>query len=411
MFHDAFVAPTMDANRNGGPLLDTQVTTTSGVTNGPCDVGTTIQIEEALAHDVHQACAILDDVATKPQTMEEQGYGPHRGNVKCQFENMECDQIRQAGIDDTSNMHGRQDGMGDGPCKGGDTRIPSVFDLSEACCPLYTRARCSKLSTTLILLNICTTHGCSNKFLDELLSLLHKFIPHVDNCLPPTMYHAKSLTRKLGMDCNIIHACKMGCILYRGVYGDLQECPKNGSLKYKQVGCTQVPTKKLHHFSIIPRLIRFYRSPAISKLLVWHHENKSTDGPVRHVADSKAWMHIDNNWPDFAADLKNIRFGLATVGFNSFSDKTCIWSTWPVMLLVYNLPPWMATKRFFMLLALLIPGKEQVKSENIDVYLQPLTMNSKNYGNPVFQHGIYQNNLMTNCSTYGQWSYGPFMII
>ncbi len=37
-------------------------------------------------------------------------------------------------------------------------------------------------------------------------------------------------------------------------------------------------------------------------------------------------------------------------------------------------------------------------------------MNSKNYGNLVFQHGIYWNNLMTNCSTYEQWL-GPFMII
>jgi hypothetical protein len=91
-------------------------------------------------------------------------------------------------------MHGKQDGMGDGPCKGGDTRVPNVLDLNEACCPLYTGARCSKLSTTLILMNIYTTHGCSNKFLDELLFLLHKFILPVDNCLPSTMYHAKSLT-------------------------------------------------------------------------------------------------------------------------------------------------------------------------------------------------------------------------
>jgi hypothetical protein len=82
-------------------------------------------------------------------------------------------------------------------------------------------------------------------------------------------------------------------------------------------------------------------------------------------------MHIDNNWPDFATDPRNVKFGLAIDGFNPFLDKTRIWSTWPVMLLVYNLPSWMATKRFFMLLALLIPGKEQVKSENIDVYLQP----------------------------------------
>jgi hypothetical protein len=97
-------------------------------------------------------------------------------------------------------MHGRQDGMGDGPCKGGDTRIPSVLDQSEACYPLYIGPRFSKLSATLILMNICSTHGCSNKFLDELLSFLHKFILLVDNCLPPTMYHAKSLILKVGMN-------------------------------------------------------------------------------------------------------------------------------------------------------------------------------------------------------------------
>jgi hypothetical protein len=83
LLDDAFVALTMDANKKERPLLDNQVTATSGVANGPCDIGTTIQIEEALAHDVHQAFAMLDDVAVEPQTMEEQGYGPHGGNVEC----------------------------------------------------------------------------------------------------------------------------------------------------------------------------------------------------------------------------------------------------------------------------------------------------------------------------------------
>jgi hypothetical protein len=127
---------------------------------------------------------MLDDVTVESQTMEKQGYGPHGGNVECQFENMECDQTRQVSIDGTSNMHGRQDGMGYGPCKEGDTRIPSVLDMIEACCPLYIGARCSKLSITLILMNICTTHG-SNNFLDELLFLLHKFIFLVDNVYQP----------------------------------------------------------------------------------------------------------------------------------------------------------------------------------------------------------------------------------
>jgi hypothetical protein len=69
--------------RNGGPLLSNQVVATSGVANGRCDIGTTIQIEEALAHHVHQTCVMLDDVVAKNQTMEEQGYGPHGGNVEC----------------------------------------------------------------------------------------------------------------------------------------------------------------------------------------------------------------------------------------------------------------------------------------------------------------------------------------
>jgi hypothetical protein len=36
---------------------------------------------------------------------------------------------------------------------------------------------------------------------------------------------------------------------------------------------------------------------------------------------------------------------------------------------MYNLPPWIATKWFLMLLALLISGKEQVRSEK---HLRPL---------------------------------------
>jgi hypothetical protein len=90
------------------------------------------------------------------------------------------------------------------------------------------------------------------------------------------------------------------------------------------------------------------------------------------VVDSKAWMHVDNKWPKFGTNPRNIRFKLSTEKFNPFSDKTSIWSTWPIMLLMYNIPPWMAMKQFFMLLALLISSKEQVRLENFDVYLQPL---------------------------------------
>jgi hypothetical protein len=42
------------------------------------------------------------------------------------------------------------------------------------------------------------------------------------------------------------------------------------------------------------------------------------------------------------------------------------------MLLNCNLPPWLSTKNFFVLLDLLIPGKQSVTLEVFDVYMEPL---------------------------------------
>ena len=46
-------------------------------------------------------------------------------------------------------------------------------------------------------------------------------------------------------------------------------------------------------------------------------------------------------------------------------------STWPVMLVPYNLPPWLCMKRSSLILSLVIPGATS-PGIAIDVYLQPL---------------------------------------
>jgi hypothetical protein len=109
----------------------------------------------------------------------------------------------------------------------------------------------------------------------------------------------------------------------------------------------------------------------------WHSENRSdrdgVDNLVRHPCNSKAWRHFhDNVDPTFREDACNVLFALAADGVNPFKQTRSTWSTWPVTLLNYNLPPWLCTKKFFVLLALLIRGKESVTSEVFDVYLEPL---------------------------------------
>jgi hypothetical protein len=106
--------------------------------------------------------------------------------------------------------------------------------------------------------------------------------------------------------------------------------------------------------------------------MTWHARNKSIDGKVRHVPNNKAWQHIDNTWHDFATEPRNVGLGLAIDGVNPFGDKNNAWSTWPVLLLIYNLPPWLVTKKFFMLLSIIILGLESVKSANFDVLITPL---------------------------------------
>ena len=115
-----------------------------------------------------------------------------------------------------------------------------------------------------------------------------------------------------------------------------------------------------------------FRCARLAQLTKWHTSIKELDGNIECVSNSKAWKHINVVYPTFAFEERNIRLGMALDGVNPYSTQSLSHSTWPVIMLNYNLPPWLITKRFFLMLVLLIPGKENVTSENIDVYLAPL---------------------------------------
>ena len=62
---------------------------------------------------------------------------------------------------------------------------------------------------------------------------------------------------------------------------------------------------------------------------------------------------------------------LCTNGFNGFRSSAKPYSCQPVIIVVYNLPPWMCMKQSYLLLNIVISGlKSLVK--HIDVFLRPL---------------------------------------
>ena len=66
----------------------------------------------------------------------------------------------------------------------------------------------------------------------------------------------------------------------------------------------------------------------------------------------------------------SIRLGLAMDGVNPFGLRSSSWITWPMVLVNYNIPPWLAIKKGHILLSLIVLEKH--KGKNMDVYLAPL---------------------------------------
>jgi hypothetical protein len=279
------------------------------------------------------------------------------------------------------------DGLQEGTCDSGDEdeeepmgdlgneddKEDAPHDLEEAIQELYDGAKSSVLAATILIMTLCTIHGVSNKFADQIFVLFRLHLLPGENRLPKNYHAAKSLIRRLGLNYNTIHACVGGCVLFRGPLENAVRCPKCSAPRYKDEGQHKRPWKVLRHFPLIPRLKRMFRTPAISELMSWHSKNRSSDGMVRHPCDSKAWNHVHENVDaTFGQEPRNVHIGLAADGVNPFKLNRSTWSTWPVILLNYNIPPWLTTKNFFIMLALLIPGKQSVTGQFFDVYLAPL---------------------------------------
>ena len=71
--------------------------------------------------------------------------------------------------------------------------------------------------------------------------------------------------------------------------------------------------------------------------MTWHETERQQDGKMRHPADSQTWKDVDQKWPDFASESRNLRLALSADGFNPFRGNRTDHSSWPVFLI--NLQP------------------------------------------------------------------------
>ncbi|XP_042439837.1 uncharacterized protein LOC122025138 [Zingiber officinale] len=226
----------------------------------------------------------------------------------------------------------------------------------------------TKLSFIVRLLLLKVTNGWTDTSIDMLLQLLKEVFPEAK--IPTSFYEAQKLNDDLGFTCETIDACPNNCMLFRGNDKGLTSCEICGATRYKEGG-NKIAAQQMRYFPLKPRLKKLFMSSKTASEMKWHAKERVDDGVFRHPADSLAWKQFDVKWPEFASDSRNVRLGLASDGFNPFRTMNIAHSTWPVVIVVYNLPPWLCMTQSSFILSILVDGPKS-PGNKIDVYMQPL---------------------------------------
>jgi hypothetical protein len=83
---------------------------------------------------------------------------------------------------------------------------------------------------------------------------------------------------------------------------------------------TEVAHKHLCYFPITHRLKWLFISKRTMRHMRWHKEGiRENDGVMGHPSDGEAWKVLDRFDANYASDVRNVHFGLATDGFDPFS--------------------------------------------------------------------------------------------
>jgi hypothetical protein len=76
---------------------------------------------------------------------------------------------------------------------------------------------------------------------------------------------------------------------------------------------TEITRKHLRYMPLIPRLKRLFISKYIARHMRWHKEGVFENSDVMaHPADTDAWKALDAFDSNFADEVRNVCFGLAT---------------------------------------------------------------------------------------------------
>ena len=73
-------------------------------------------------------------------------------------------------------------------------------------------------------------------------------------------------------------------------------------------------------------------------------------------AYGSAFIDMEEKWPHFKEEPRNLRISLVADGVNPFVQMKSIYTVWPIFVINNNIPSWLSIKMDHIMLSMIILG-------------------------------------------------------
>ena len=157
------------------------------------------------------------------------------------------------------------------------------------------------------------------------------------NNLPNSYENALKIIQPYLVKPIVYDVCANDCVIFRGCYEDLPECPKCGNVRY--IGSSKIAIRRFTYLPLKPRLVRLFNTSNMAQVLQDLATFRECDeSSIYDIHQSTAWNDAYRVGGLFGGDKRGISLAFCTDGVNPFAHNKVAYSMWPIMLTLLNLP-------------------------------------------------------------------------
>lgn len=215
----------------------------------------------------------------------------------------------------------------------------------------------------------CEHPGISKEALSSMSAMQSEILPY-GNRLPDSYESALGVIEPYLVTSDVYDVCPNDCVIFRGEFESLSECPKCGGKSYISER-SKTAVRRFTYLPLKPRLQRMFGNTRMAEILQSHATvQHSAHHSMHYIQDSPCWQNAYSNCGVFGGDRRGISLALFTDGVNPFSHNKVVYSMWPIMLTLLDLPRKIRNHFGSILMVGILPSNKSQEPRSLNPYLE-----------------------------------------